>query len=59
MLEQKNSFSLTDRLPQLQSRLFRGRLDIEAPNEIKWSLYFYLGRLIWAGGGADPLERWQ
>ena len=59
MLEQKNSFSLADRLHQLQSRLFRGRLDIEASNEIKWSLYFYLGRLIWAGGGADPLERWQ
>ena len=54
-----NSSSLASQLYQLQSRLFRGRLDIEASNELKWSLYFYLGRLIWAGGGAYPLERWQ
>ena len=59
MLEQKNSFGLAERLHQLQSRLFRGRLDIKASKELKWSLYFYLGRLIWAGGGAYPLERWQ
>ena len=59
MLEQKNSFGLASQLHQLQSRLFRGRLDIEASKEVKWSLYFYLGRLIWAGGGVCPLERWQ
>ena len=59
MLEQKNSFGLAYQLYQLQSRLFRGRLDIKASKELKWCLYFYLGRLIWAGGGAYPLERWQ
>ena len=59
MLEQKNSFSLASQLYQLQSGLFRCRLDIEASRELKWSLYFYLGRLMWAGGGAYPLERWH
>ena len=59
MLEQKNSSSLASQLYQLQSGLFRCRLDIEASRELKWSLYFYLGRLMWAGGGAYPLERWH
>ncbi len=59
MLEQKNSFSLASHLYRLQSRPFRCRLDIEASRQLKWSLYFYLGRLIWAGGGAYPLERWH
>ena len=59
MLEQSNSFDLASQLHQLQSRLFRGRLDIEGSRECKWSLYFYLGRLVWAGGGVYPLERWQ
>ena len=59
MLEQKNPLSLASLLYQFQSRLFRCRLDIEASRELKWSLYFYLGRLIWAGGGACPLERWH
>lgn len=59
MLEQKNSSSLASQLYQLQSGLIRCRLDIEASRELKWSLYFYLGRLMWAGGGAYPLERWH
>ncbi|MDJ0647913.1 MAG: response regulator [Xenococcaceae cyanobacterium MO_188.B19] len=59
MLKQKNFLSLVSQLSQLQSGFCRCRLDIEASKELKWSLYFYLGRLMWAGGGADPLERWQ
>ena len=59
MLERGDTFGLASQLYQLQSRLFRGRLDIEDLGQLKWSLYFYLGRLVWAGGGADSLERWQ
>ena len=59
MLERGDTFGLASQLYQLQSRLFRGRLDIEDSRQLRWSLYFYLGRLVWAGGGADPLERWQ
>ncbi|MGK7914020.1 MAG: response regulator, partial [Prochloraceae cyanobacterium] len=35
-----------------------GRLDIESPTGLKWSLYLYLGRLVWQSGGIKPLERW-
>ena len=59
MLKQKNSLSLVSQLSELQSGFSRCRLDIEASKELKWSLYFYLGRLMWAGGGKYPLERWQ
>lgn len=59
MLSQKNQLSLASLLYQFQSQLFRCRLDIKASKELKWSLYFYLGRLIWAGGGTCPLERWH
>ena len=42
----------------VQSRLhLTGRLDIEA-NDQKWSLYLYMGRLIWAAGGPHPVRRW-
>jgi two-component system, chemotaxis family, response regulator PixG len=43
----------------VQSRLhLTGRLDIEA-NDQKWSLYLYMGRLIWAAGGPHPVRRWH
>ena len=43
----------------VQSRLhLTGRLDIEA-NDQKWSLYLYMGRLIWASGGPHPVRRWH
>jgi len=42
----------------VQSRLhLTGRLDIKA-NDQKWSLYLYMGRLIWASGGPHPVRRW-
>ncbi len=59
MLEQKNFLSLVSQLSPLESKLFKCRLDIEASKGLKWSLYFYLGRLVWSSGGACPLERWQ
>ena len=59
MLKQKKFFSLFSELSKLQSGFCRCKLDIEASKEVKWSLYFYLGRLMWAGGGAYPVERWQ
>ena len=59
MLELKNQLGLASLLYQFQSQLYRCRLDIEASKKLRWSLYFYLGRLIWAGGGTYPLERWH
>lgn len=59
MLGKPDSSALVSQLSELQSRLFRGRLDIESSNQTKWSLYFYLGRLVWSAGGEYPLERWH
>jgi two-component system, chemotaxis family, response regulator PixG len=42
----------------VQSRLhLTGRLDIEANNQ-QWSLYLYMGRIIWATGGPHHVRRW-
>lgn len=38
---------------------FTGRLDIKAITGQSWSLYFNLGFLVWAKGGAHPSRRWQ
>ncbi|MGK7952224.1 MAG: response regulator [Xenococcaceae cyanobacterium] len=59
MLRESDSFTLASQLSELQSKLFRGRLDIKGSNQTKWSLYFYLGRLVWSGGGKYPQERWH
>lgn len=43
----------------VRSRLrFTGRLDVQIENGQTWSLYLYMGRLIWATGGPHPLRRW-
>ena len=59
MRKEPGSSTLASQLSELQSKLFRGRLDLESSNKTKWSLYFYLGRLVWAGGGKYPQERWH
>jgi two-component system, chemotaxis family, response regulator PixG len=42
----------------VQSRLhLTGRLDVEANNQ-QWSLYLYMGRIIWATGGPHHVRRW-
>ncbi len=43
----------------IRSRMhFTGRLDVKT-NSQQWSLYLYVGRLIWAGGGPHPKRRWH
>ncbi len=43
----------------IRSRMhFTGRLDVKT-NSQQWSLYLYVGRLIWAGGGPHPRRRWH
>ena len=45
-------------LNKSQSNLFTGKLTIIVEKH-RWRLYFRLGRIIWATGGADSYERWQ
>ena len=59
MLVQQDGLGLASQLYHLQSRMFRGCLKIKGSEQLSWSLYFYLGRLVWSGGGANAKERWQ
>lgn len=47
---------LSDQLATHIQKQFTGRLDIQGVKT--WSLYFCLGRLVWAAGGTHPLRRW-
>ncbi|MFN6487813.1 MULTISPECIES: response regulator [unclassified Nostoc] len=46
-------------IEQLQTKLFTGRLNLEARDGPTWTLYFRLGRLIWQAGGYNADERWR
>lgn len=44
----------------IRSRMqFTGRLDVQVVNGQKWSLYLYVGRIIWATGGPHLCRRWR
>ena len=40
-------------------RQFTGRIDLQSLDRQQWSLYFNLGRLVWATGGNHPVRRWR
>jgi two-component system, chemotaxis family, response regulator PixG len=37
---------------------FTGRMDLRSTKGEHWSLYFHLGRLVWATGGQHRFRRW-
>lgn len=37
----------------------KGRLDVQAPKDQQWSLYFHLGHLVGDAGGVHPVRRWR
>ncbi|MBD2182675.1 response regulator [Planktothrix sp. FACHB-1355] len=47
---------LSDQIQIYSQRQFSGRLDVQGATT--WSLYFCLGRLVWATGGTHPHRRW-
>lgn len=51
--------SLTSQIESCQQQQFTGRLNVVATDNQQWSLYFCLGRLIWATGGIHLVKRWQ
>ena len=57
MLNDLANETLTAQLQAYSQRRFTGRLDIRA--SITWSLYFCMGRLVWAAGGEHPVRRWH
>ncbi len=59
MLVDDSSTDTPSGLLGVRSRMqFTGRLDVTT-NGQQWSLYLYMGRLVWAGGGPHPKRRWQ
>lgn len=57
MLNDLTNETLTAQLQAYSQKRFTGRLDIRA--SVTWSLYFCLGRLVWAAGGEHPVRRWH
>lgn len=53
-----NSIFAND-LAALKRTQFSGKLSIKSALEQEWTLYFYLGRMLYATGGIHPLRRWQ
>lgn len=51
--------SLVTRFESFSRGLLNERLDIQADSGHRWSLFFCLGRLVWATGGLNPVRRWQ
>jgi hypothetical protein len=51
--------SLSNQLEICIQIQFTGRLDVETNHSQAWSLYFSMGRLLWACGGGYSLIRWR
>jgi two-component system, chemotaxis family, response regulator PixG len=59
MLVDDSSTDSPSGLIGVRSRMhFTGRLDVRT-SEQQWSLFLYMGRLIWASGGPHPQRRWH
>lgn len=49
--------NLSSLFEALSQQRFTGKLDIQAVSTT-WTLYFCLGRLVWAAGGTHRIRRW-
>ena len=49
--------NLSSLFEALSQQRFTGKLDIQAASTT-WTLYFCLGRLVWAAGGTHRIRRW-
>ncbi|MBE9009577.1 response regulator [Pseudanabaenaceae cyanobacterium LEGE 13415] len=59
MLVDDSSTDSPSGLLGIRSRMqFSGRLDVFTSGQ-QWSVYLYMGRLIWATGGPHPRRRWH
>ncbi|MEW5857484.1 MAG: response regulator [Cyanobacteriota bacterium] len=52
-----NAFA--SKLTALKQARFSGRLFLKGTLGQEWTLYFYLGRILYATGGTHPVRRWQ
>ncbi|MFK8186491.1 MAG: response regulator [Phormidesmis sp.] len=51
--------TLTDKLQAHKSRQFTGLVHIGIGKKAQWSLYFHMGRLVWAHSKLHAVRRWH
>ncbi|MCY7367682.1 MAG: response regulator [Chamaesiphon sp.] len=49
---------LATQLSEIKHQHFSGRILLKSPLGQEWSLYIYLGRILYATGGSHPIRRW-
>lgn len=59
IFEKINIKELTLQIITQSQAKFTGRLSITTSKGINYSIYFGLGRVVWATGGSHPYRRWQ
>jgi two-component system, chemotaxis family, response regulator PixG len=49
---------LATQLSEIKHQHFSGRILLKSSQGQEWSLYLYLGRILYATGGSHPIRRW-
>lgn len=49
---------LADYLQAYNQMQFSGKVDVQTVRGKSWSIYYWLGRIVWATGGVHPHRRW-
>ena len=50
---------LFNQLISLKQKQFTGKVNLQSPQNINWTFYLYLGRLVWVDGGIHPNRSWK
>ena len=54
-----SSKHICSQLSLISKKQLTGRLDLQNQRGEQWTLYFNLGRLVWATAGKQPNRRWR
>ena len=58
-IQQFNSTKQLEFFESLKQAKFSGQLAIYDAKDTSWTLYLYLGRIVYATGGIHPVRRWR
>ena len=50
---------LFNQLIYLKQKQFTGKVNLKSSENINWTFYLYLGRLVWVDGGIHPNRSWK
>ncbi len=54
-----NSNEFLNQFTLLKQEQFSGQVLLKGPSEQKWIFYLFLGRILYATGGTNPVRRWR